>query len=128
MSSCWNRRFTNPRKALVIFHKGDYTSTFFGDCAGWRGIELVNKEGKPFILNLDKGNYFGEMGLISVLRRTATVYAGENCVLIETPRKAMLKLIASVDAVRRTLDETFVRRALSTHLAPQLLRLMKSNN
>lgn len=109
-----------PKKGSVIFHKGDYTSTFFAIVRGGVGIELVNKEGKPFILNLDKGNYFGEMGLISGRRRTATVYAGENCVLIETPRKAMLKLIASVDAVRRTLDETFVRRALSTHLAPQL--------
>lgn len=109
-----------PEKDSVIFHKGDYTSTFFSVVKGSVGIELLDKNGKPFILTLQQGNYFGEMGLISGRRRTATVYAGENCVLVETPRKAMLKLIASVESVRRTIDETYVRRALSTHLAPQL--------
>lgn len=109
-----------PEKDSVIFKKGDYTSTFFAIVKGSVGIELFNKHGKPFILTLEQGNYFGEMGLISGRRRTATVYAGEGCVLIETPRKAMLKLIASVDSVRRTIDETFVRRAVATNLAPQL--------
>lgn len=109
-----------PAKGSVIFKKGDYTSTFFSIVSGSVGIELMNKEGKPFILKLGQGNYFGEMGLISGRRRTATIYAGDDCVLIETPRKAMLKLIASVDAVRRTIDETFVRRAVSTNMAPQL--------
>lgn len=109
-----------PKKGSVIFHKGDYTSTFFSVVKGSVGIELLDKNGKPFILTLQQGNYFGEMGLISGRRRTATVYAGDNCVLVETPRKAMLKLIASVESVRRTIDETYVRRALSTHLAPQL--------
>lgn len=109
-----------PKRGSVIFHKGDYTSTFFSVVKGSVGIELLDKNGKPFILTLQQGNYFGEMGLISGRRRTATVYAGDNCVLVETPRKAMLKLIASVESVRRTIDETYVRRALSTHLAPQL--------
>ena len=109
-----------PKQGQVIFRKNDYTSTFFSIVKGTVGIELLNQEGTPFILTLEKGNYFGEMGLISGRRRTATVHAGPDCVLIETPRKAMLKLIASVDSVRQTIDETFVRRALSTHLAPQL--------
>ena len=39
------------------------------------------------------GEFFGEMGLISGRRRTATVSAGKDCVLIETPRRSMLKLI-----------------------------------
>jgi CRP-like cAMP-binding protein/Fe-S-cluster-containing hydrogenase component 2/thioredoxin reductase len=109
-----------PKKGSIIFKKGDYTSTFFSIVRGSVGIELMGKDGKPFILKLGQGNYFGEMGLISGRRRTATIYAGDDCVLIETPRKAMLKLIASVDSVRRTIDETFVRRAVSTNLAPQL--------
>ncbi|HEX4878622.1 MAG TPA: cyclic nucleotide-binding domain-containing protein [Limnobacter sp.] len=109
-----------PAKGHTIFKKNDYTSTFFSIVEGSVDIDLVGKDGKPFVLNLPKGNYFGEMGLISGRRRTATVRAGADCVLVETPRKAMLKLIASVESVRKTIDETFVRRAISTYLAPTL--------
>ncbi len=109
-----------PKNKSIIFKKGDYTSTFFSVVRGHVHIELFDKNKKLFLLPLKQGNYFGEMGLISGRRRSATVYAGENCVVIETPRRAMLKLIASVDAVRRNIDETFVRRAIETHLAPEL--------
>ena len=42
----------------------------------------------------------------------ATVFAGPNCVLIETPRRSMTKLINSVDAVKKLVDRTFVERAI----------------
>ncbi|MCQ8896281.1 cyclic nucleotide-binding domain-containing protein [Limnobacter humi] len=109
-----------PAKGQVVFKKNDYTSTFFSIVEGSVDIELVDKQGKPFTVNLGQGQYFGEMGLISGRRRTATVRAGAGCVLVETPRKAMLKLIASVDSVRKTIDEVFVRRAISMYLAPSL--------
>ena len=105
-----------PAKGQVIFKKNDYTSTFFSIVEGSVDIDLVGKDGKPMVINLPKGNYFGEMGLISGRRRSATIRAGEGCVLVETPRKAMLKLIASVESVRKTIDETFVRRAIATYL------------
>jgi thioredoxin reductase len=53
-------------------------------------------------------------------RRAATVKASLGCVLIETPRRSMLKLIASVDSVRRTIDAAFLKRAVRAHLAPDL--------
>jgi Fe-S-cluster-containing hydrogenase component 2/CRP-like cAMP-binding protein len=58
------------------------------------------------------------MGLISGRRRTATVVADSDCVLLEAPRRTMLKLIASIDDVRRTLDQVSITRQLQTHLAP----------
>jgi Fe-S-cluster-containing hydrogenase component 2/CRP-like cAMP-binding protein len=48
------------------------------------------------------------------------VRAGANCVLVEAPRRAMLKLIASVESVRRQVDQTFLRRAVRNYLAPML--------
>lgn len=109
-----------PAKGALIFKKGDYTSTFFSVVQGSVDLDLVGRDGKPMVLNLGQGNYFGEMGLLSGRRRTATVRAGASCVVIETPRKAMLKLIASVESVRRTIDDTFFRRAISTYLGPSL--------
>ena len=45
-------------------------------------------------------------------------HAGANCVLIETPRRSMLKLIASIESVRKQIDETSLRRAVRVHIAP----------
>ncbi len=59
------------------------------------------------------------MSLISGRRRSATVFAGENTIVIETPRRTMNKLIASVDAVKRVLDQTFIVRTIQQKFAPE---------
>jgi CRP-like cAMP-binding protein len=41
-------------------------------------------------------------------------------VLLEAPRRAMLKLIATVEPVRRMIDEAFLKRAVRSYLAPML--------
>ncbi len=59
------------------------------------------------------------MSLISGRRRSATVSAGPGCVLIETPRRSMNRLINSVEAVRREIDEVFILRAIQSRFAPE---------
>jgi len=66
------------------------------------------------------GSFFGELGLISGRRRSATVRAGEGCVLIETPRRSILKLIASVDSVKKAVDIVFLKRAVRAYLSQDL--------
>ena len=77
-------------------------------------------------LRLRQGQFFGEIGLISGRRRTATVKAGagQQCVLIETPRprdeqadqfrriSLNIMLIESLCCVlsRRTLPRKYPRR------------------
>lgn len=103
-----------PEKGEVIFRRNDYTNTFFTILEGDVGIEIDS----DVTIRSSAGSFFGEMSLISGRRRSATVYAGENCVLIETPRLTMNKLIASVDAVERVLDETFIVRTIQQKFAP----------
>jgi CRP-like cAMP-binding protein len=111
-----------PRAGEVIFKELDYTNTFYSIVAGSVDVELKGNDvgAKPSILNLKAGQYFGEMGLISGRRRTATVRAGADCVLLETPRRTMLKLISSVEDVRKQTDEKFVRNAIFNYLGPML--------
>ncbi|MCE2679119.1 MAG: cyclic nucleotide-binding domain-containing protein [Burkholderiales bacterium] len=109
-----------PKTGDVIFKKNDYTNTFFSIVEGVAEVDVEGKDGKTIVVKLTQGQYFGEMGLISGRRRSATIRAGQGCVLLETPRKAMLKLMASVEDVNKKIDESFIRRAISTHLAPQL--------
>ncbi len=109
-----------PREGEVLFKRNDYTNSFYMVVGGEVRVE-VPREGKgPGWYPLGPGNFFGELGLISGRRRSSTVVAGPNCVLIEAPRRTMLKLIASVEPIRKEIDEAFLKRAVKSYLAPML--------
>lgn len=101
----------------TVFNYNDYTTTFFSVLDGEVRIQ-VDPEDPSQLISLHKGQFFGEMSLISGRRRSATVLAGDSCVLIETPRRSMNKLIQSVEAVKRTIDEAFLMRAIQAQVAP----------
>ena len=94
--------------------KGEFTNSFFVVVDGNAYVKLPGVGEFHF----NRGGFFGEQSLISGRRRTATVYAGEGCVVVETPRRSMVKLINSVESVKRVLDEAFILRALQTKFAP----------
>ncbi|HEX6591083.1 MAG TPA: cyclic nucleotide-binding domain-containing protein [Moraxellaceae bacterium] len=109
-----------PAPGEIIFARNDYTNSFLSIVEGSVEVEVFDEAGQASWIKLERGQFFGEMGLISGRRRTATVRAGEGCSLVETPRKQMLKLIASVESIRRQIDQIFLRRAITTYLAPKL--------
>jgi Fe-S-cluster-containing hydrogenase component 2/CRP-like cAMP-binding protein/thioredoxin reductase len=106
-----------PAPGATIFARNDYTNTFFSIVDG--EVHVVVDEAKNKHIVLRRGEFFGEMSLISGRRRSATVLAGPNCVLVETPRRSMNRLIASVEAVKRVIDEAFILRALQSRFAPE---------
>jgi len=106
-----------PKAGEAIFQRNDYTNTFFSIVEGDVQV-LLDAEGKQRF-TLKRGEFFGEMSLISGRRRSATILAGANCVLIETPRRSMNRLINSVEAVKREIDEVFILRAIQTRFAPE---------
>ncbi len=101
----------------LVFERNDYTNTFFTILGGAVKIH-INPDDPAVTVELGQGSFFGEMGLISGRRRTATVSAATDCILIETPRRTMLKLIQSVESVQRTLDQVAIMRQVQMHLAP----------
>jgi len=107
-----------PAAGEVIFKRNDYTNTFFSIVDGEVQIVLDEKDPKARV-TLRRGEFFGEMSLISGRRRSATVLAGPGCVLIETPRRSMNRLISSVEAVKREIDEVFILRAVQSRFAPE---------
>lgn len=109
--------FHAPPPGQILFKKNDYTDSFWSVISGSVSIEV--DETRRVVLK--QGDFFGEMGLISGRRRAATVKVAEpGTLLIETPRKQMIKLIASVGSVKRALDEVFVLRALQTQIFPDV--------
>jgi CRP-like cAMP-binding protein/thioredoxin reductase/Fe-S-cluster-containing hydrogenase component 2 len=104
-----------PQAGDLIFERNDYTDTFFSVVEGSVDVLIPSKSKS---LTLESGTFFGEMGLLSGRRRTATVKAAASSILLETPRKQMLKLMNSVPSVKRQLDEAFMLRALQTSAFP----------
>ena len=107
-----------PKPGEIIFKKNDYTNSFYTIYEGAVEVELGDN-GDAYRLPLMRGQFFGEMSLLSGRRRSGTVYAGRDCVLIESPRRDISKLINSVEAVKRIIDQYFVIRAIQTGFAPQ---------
>jgi CRP-like cAMP-binding protein/thioredoxin reductase/Pyruvate/2-oxoacid:ferredoxin oxidoreductase delta subunit len=105
----------------VIFERNDYTNSFYTIVEGAVAIEVDPADPKA-VVTLGKGEFFGEMGLISGRRRTATVRAHSECVLFETNRRTMIKLINSVEEVKRVMDQTAIVRQIQTYLAPHLAK------
>ncbi|HZT62536.1 MAG TPA: cyclic nucleotide-binding domain-containing protein [Burkholderiales bacterium] len=105
-----------PREGDVIFKKNDYTNSFYMVVGG----EVLVETGSGFAIRMGTGEFFGELGLISGRRRSSTVRAGRDCVLVEAPRRTMLKLVAQVESIRKVVDKTFMKRAVRAYLAPML--------
>ncbi len=93
--------------------QGEFTDTFFVVADGNAYVKLPVGE-----FHFQKGGFFGEQSLISGRRRTATVFAGKDCVVVETPRRTMVKLQNSVESVKQTLDRAFMLRAIHSKFTP----------
>jgi len=68
---------------------------------------------------LGRGEFFGEGSLISGQPRKETAKAGSGCILVESPRRSMVKLMNSNEEVRAGIDWIFIVRELQRHFAPQ---------
>lgn len=103
-----------PVQGDVIFRKNDYTNSFMTIIEG--EVDIETDDGK--LIRLSQGQFFGEMSLLSGRRRAATVRAAVPCVILESPRRDIIRLMNSYDAVRRSIDEHFIVRTLRAGLTP----------
>lgn len=106
-----------PKPGETVFARNDYTNSFYSIVDG--EVQVVVDAATDQRITLKRGEFFGEMGLISGRRRSATVIAGPGCVLVETPRRSMNRLINSVAAVKRDIDQVFILRAIQSRFVPE---------
>ncbi|MDF1762586.1 MAG: cyclic nucleotide-binding domain-containing protein [Oleibacter sp.] len=102
-----------------LFRNGDYSNTFYTIIEGEVDIQVKGKDGKPLTFTLGPGQFFGEMSLISGRPRNGDAIAKKDCILLETPRRTMLKLVNSNDEIRLGIDWVFITRALQNFFAPR---------
>jgi thioredoxin reductase/CRP-like cAMP-binding protein/Fe-S-cluster-containing hydrogenase component 2 len=99
----------------VVFRRGDYTSSLWNVAEGSAHVLVEGGEG----FRIGAGEFFGELGLISGRRRSATIEAGEASIMVEIPRRTMRRLESSVEAIQKELDRVALRRIVHTTLARQ---------
>jgi Fe-S-cluster-containing hydrogenase component 2/thioredoxin reductase len=105
------------REGDVIYNPGEFGTSFFTIVSG--EVTLQPQEPSAVATQLHRGEFFGEMSLLSGRPRTERAVAGEACILVETPRRTMLKLMNSNEDVRKGIDWIFIVRELRRHFAPQ---------
>lgn len=99
-----------PNVGEIIFKRNDYSNSFFSILQGTVTVHVEKQDGTVTAFTLGRGDFFGEIGLLSGRRRSGTVVAGNDCILLETPRRSMLKLLDSAPGVQRCLDEVSLKR------------------
>jgi Fe-S-cluster-containing hydrogenase component 2/thioredoxin reductase len=104
------------REGKPIYEPGEFGTSFFTIVDG----EVMLESGAPNAVRsrLGRGEFFGEMSLLSGRPRLEKAIAGPGCILVETPRRTMLKLMNSNEEVRGGIDWIFVVRELQRHFAP----------
>lgn len=98
-----------------IYRHGEYSNTFFTIVEG--EVSLVSADSNTRHL-LKPGQFFGEMSLLSGRPRVGNAIAANDTILIETPRRTMIKLMNSNEEILGGIDWIFVVRFLQQYFAP----------
>ena len=101
----------------VVFRQGEYTDTFFSILEG--ELEFASAPGATNRnVRLGKGDYFGEIGLLSGRPRSGTVKALGKCVVLETGRRKMRDLLNRNPRIEEALNSAWLRRTLRSMFGP----------
>jgi Fe-S-cluster-containing hydrogenase component 2/thioredoxin reductase len=105
------------REGDVIYEPGEFGTSFYTIVDGEVTLERES-DGATHRTTLSRGEFFGEMSLLSGRPRLERAIAGASCIVVESPRRTMVKLMNSNDTVREGIEWIFVVRELQNQFAP----------
>ncbi|ATE65044.1 cyclic nucleotide-binding domain-containing protein [Rhizorhabdus dicambivorans] len=94
----------------IIFEKNAPGSSLF--CIAQGSVDIPLPDGRSTGIVIPEGSIFGEVGLVSGRRRGSTIRSIADTVVVEIPRNAILKLMASVPGVKRAVTRISTERQL----------------
>ena len=101
-------------KGQILFTEGERSDSVLVLLSGHMKVLRYSQDGDPFIVNtVLPGDSIGEVGVFSHGPRSATVQAGEACVVLELPASVIMELISTTPAACIAVLEcvsTMVRR------------------
>lgn len=102
-----------PDEALIL--KGTMGDSVFFVRHGWCRAELPAGRSK----RIETGEYVGEMALMNLVPRSATVKAGENgATIVRIDRESLLRLFRFYPALRQEFVKTLTERQQETGQSP----------
>jgi cGMP-dependent protein kinase 2 len=97
-------------KNEIVFEKNAPGSSLF--CIAQGEVDIPLPDGRSTGIIIPQGSIFGEVGLVSGRRRGSTIRSTKDTIVVDIPRNAILKLMASVPAVKRAVTRISTERQL----------------
>ena len=97
------------RAGEIVFERNDPGASLFAVADGSLAVEVDPKDPSKTV-PIARGSIVGEVGLISGRKRGATVRTAEGAIVIEIPRNAALKLMATNSAAKREITRIATER------------------
>jgi CRP-like cAMP-binding protein len=91
----------------VVVHEGDESDRFY---VIESGLVRVTATDGHLLRDEGPGEYFGEIGLLRDVPRTATITAAEDTVLLALEREEFLGAVTGQGEARRLAEDVVVRR------------------
>ncbi|CAN5870883.1 ABC transporter ATP-binding protein [soil metagenome] len=98
----------------IVFRQGDAGDKLYLIARGEVEVLAHDIQGEERRLDIMRdGDHFGEMALLQVAPRNATIRALTNCLLLALPKKDFLDLLDELPAVRTVVDQQIERSLLN---------------
>lgn len=99
------------RAGDVVFERNEPGASLFAIADGSLLVEIDPNDSSKTV-PIQRGSIVGEVGLISGRKRGATVRTAEGAIVVEIPRTASLKLIATNTAAKKEITRIATERQL----------------
>lgn len=110
-------KITKPMRAGdYVYRDGEYSNAFYTIVEG----EVTLRSGSGPETKLTAGQFFGEMSLLSGRPRVGDAVVSADTILIQTPRRIMVKLMVANKEVAQGIETVFLQRTLQQFFAPSV--------
>lgn len=108
-------RFEHLAKGEILFFQSDPSESAYIVRTGKISIVLTNSDGREMVINeMQAGEMFGELGLLTKKPRSTSAVARSNCELFVVPRQVFLRMVEDEPSlVRLILEMTADRLQMS---------------
>ena len=104
-------RFRRLAKGQILFSQGDPSDDFYVVASGRIALLLGSADGRELVINqMNPGEGFGELGLLTGGRRSTSAVARQPTVVIAIPRREFLAAVEAQPSLARRLLETTAQR------------------